>query len=130
MYLFSPFACTTVCGPPQKCCVHCITEQQEKGQHLILECLWDTSTVWQGKSERLLSFLFFYSAEKQLYEGLFFFSWFFITMLFPRCPPLFHVSCSRLPGLWLCVGACVGEAAHVDNLPHSVFTPWVHGLWL
>lgn len=73
MYLFSQFACTTVYGPPQKCCVHCITEQQEKGQHLILECLWDSSTVWQGKSKKLFSFLFFYNAEKQLCEGVFFF---------------------------------------------------------
>lgn len=124
MYLFSQFACTTVYGPPQKCCVHYITEQQEKGQHLIPECLWDTSPVWQGKSKRLLSFLFLYCAEKQLCEGLFFFFffWFLITTLFPRCPPLFHVSVPRLPGLWLCIGARVGEAAHTDNLPHSVFS--------
>lgn len=67
-------------------------------------------------------FHFFNNAEKQLCEGLFFFSWFFTTTLFPRCPPLFHVSFPRLAGLWLCIGACVGEAAHIDHLPHSVFS--------
>lgn len=132
MYLFSQFACTRVCGPPQKCCVHCITEQQEKGQHLIIECLWDTSTVWQGKSKRLLSFLFFNSAEKQLCEGF----WFFFVVFHYHvissfiCPPSSHGSCPTLPGLWLRIGACVGEAAHIENLPHSVFTPWVHVLRL
>lgn len=66
-------------------------------------------------------FHFFYNAEKQLCEGLFFFSWVFTATLFPCCPPLFHVSCPRLAGLWLCLGSGVGEAAHVDHLPHSMF---------
>lgn len=58
----------------------------------------------------------------QLCEGLFFFSCFFTATLFPHCPPSFRVSCPRLAGLWLCTGACVGEAAHVDHLPHSAFS--------
>lgn len=75
-------------------------------------------------------FIFLQCWKTVVWRVILFFPCFFITMLLPRCPPLFHVSCPRLPGLWLCIGVYVGEAAHVDNLPHSMFTPWVHVLQL
>lgn len=84
----------------------------------------------RGSQKDCFHFYFFTVLKNSCVKGYSFFPWFFITMLFPRCPPLFHVSYPRLPGLWLCIGVYVGEAAHVDNLPHSMFTPWVHVLQL
>lgn len=60
----------------------CTASLNSRKRGSILECLWDTSVVWQGKSKRLLSVLFSYNGEKQLCEGLGFFPGFSLPRYF------------------------------------------------
>lgn len=64
-YLFSQFACTTVCGTPSEilCALHHLTAEKGAASP-VPRTLRRPAGFRHRKAQRLLSFLFFYNAEK------------------------------------------------------------------
>lgn len=73
-------------------------------------------------------FIFFTMLKNSCVKGYSFLPDFFTTTLFPPCPPLFGVSCPRLPGLWLCIGAGVGRQLSSSATLH-ILQLWTGECW-
>lgn len=125
-YLFSQFACTTVCGTPSEilCALHHLTAEKGAASP-VLERWGDLQVLGTGRHKGC--FHFFTVLKNSCVKGfvLIFFFYVFVITLVPRCPPLFKCKLSSLgPGC----GACGGRqltSDHIDNVPRSAPSPTV-----